>query len=123
MLTIRHNRFQKQTKSLRDVDVQSFLNQQIIPPKLRILPNSVGSVLKEVAERHGFTPDELMAKQRTMEVVRARNEFIRTMYFKYQYTAHELAHMMNMDVTTIKYTVGLLKRSKESYSTLRDRYK
>lgn len=123
MLTIRHNRFQKQTQSLRDVDVQTFLNQPLIPPKLRILPDSVGSVLKSVADKNGLTPDEIMGKQRTMEVVRARNEFIRTMHFKYRYTAYELAHMMNMDVTSIKYVLGVLKRSKESYSTLRERYK
>lgn len=123
MITIRHNRFTKMTKSLRDVDVQAFLNQPLIPPKLRILPDTIGSVLKSVSEKNGLTPDEVMGKQRTLEVVRARNEFIRTMHFKHRYTAYELAHMMNMDVTSIKYTIGLLKRSKESYSTLRERYK
>lgn len=123
MITIRHNRFTKMTKSLRDVDVQGFLNQPLIPPKLRILPDTIGSVLKSVAEKNGLTPDEVMGKQRTLAVVKARNDFVRTMHFKHLYSAYELAHMMNMDVTSIKYILGLLKRSKESYSTLRDRYK
>lgn len=123
MITIRHNRFTKMTKSLRDVDVQAFLNQPLIPPKLRILPDTIGSVLKSVAGKNGLTPDEVMGKQRTLAVVKARNDFVRTMHFKHQYSAYELAHMMNMDVTSIKYILGLLKRSKESYSTLRDRYK
>lgn len=123
MITIRHNRFERKVKSLRDVDVQTFLNQPLIPPKLKILPDSIGSVLKDVALKHDLTPDELMSKNRTTAIVKARSDFIRTMHFKYRYGVYELADMMVMDRTSIMHVLGLRKNSKEDYSTLRDRYK
>ena len=122
MLTIRHNRFQTFDKSLRDVDVQEFINQPLVKPRLKILDGSIGSVLKDVADAHGITPDDIMGKQRTKLIAKARADFVCTLHFKYKYAPARLAHMMNMDLTSIKHIIGLRKNSKEDYSTLRARY-
>ena len=123
MLTIRHNRFHTNDKSLRDVDVQEFINQPLVKPRLKILDGSIGSVLEKVATDNGMTPDEIMGKQRTKAIAKARAEFICTLHFRYKYVPARLAHMMNMDLTSIKHILGLRKASKEDYSTLRERYK
>lgn len=123
MLTIRHNRFITNDKSLRDVDVQEFINQPLVKPRLKILDGSIGSILQSVAIKHDMLPDDIMGKQRTKEVAKARAEFVCILHFKYQYAPARLAHMMNMDLTSIKHILGLRKASKEDYSTLRERYK
>lgn len=123
MLTIRHNRFSTRDKSLRDVDVQEFINQPLIKPRLKILDGSIGSILEKVATDNGMTPDDIMGKQRTKEIAKARAEFICILHFRYKYVPSRLAHMMNMDLTSIKHILGLRKASKEDYSTLRERFK
>lgn len=123
MITIRHNRFNTNDKSLRDVSVQEFINQPLVKPRLKILDGSIGSVLKKVANDNGMIPDDIMGKQRTKAIAKARADFVCTLHFKYKYAPARLAHMMNMDLTSIKHILGLRKASKEDYSTLRERYK
>lgn len=122
MLTIRHNRMPVVDKTLKETSQEDFLSQPVKKPRIKIIPGSIGSVLKRICAKHGTIPDEVLSKSRSRNIVDARREFICTLHFKHMYSSGRLAHMLNMDLTSIKHYIGERKKSQEPYEVLRDRF-
>lgn len=122
MITIRHNRMPTLDKTIKETPPEEFLAQPVKKPRIKIIPGSIGSILKKICAKHGTIPDEVLSKSRTKNIVEARKEFIRVLHFKHLYSSGRLAHMLNMDLTSIKHYLGERKKSEERYEVLRERY-
>ncbi len=125
MLIIRHNRAKPIINSI-NVSSDEFLNQQIIKLKQPVTPmvlsESLRSIVERICKKHNANVDDVLGKSRRVIVCEARFEIMQELHFKWKYEPSRLAHIFNLDLTSVKHMIGLRKESKVKYEVLRRRY-
>ena len=124
MITIRHNRMPTADKKpiKAPLKVEQITKKEELIPRLRIPDGSKGRILRDICERYEVQPYEVMGKRRTKIIVAARQEFICTLHFKYNYPASNIANLMEMDLTSVKHYLGMRKASPERFADLQKQY-
>lgn len=106
----------------RRLTVEEFLNIRIEAPQDPKLPGELAEHLDRVCKRYGARPYEVMGKARDDYIVKARRDLMGIMHFKLRFYPTEIAEIMKMDVSTVKYHLGLRKTSKVKYDRLKSMF-
>lgn len=106
----------------RRLTVEEFLSIRIEAPQDPQLPEELGEHLDRVCKLHRVRPYEVMGKARDDHIVKARRDFMSIMHFKLRFYPTEIAEIMKMDVSTVKYHLGLRKTSKVKYDRLKSMF-
>lgn len=122
MYTIRHSRIRNIESGIKTLSVSKFMAQPITPPREIKLSQKIGDLLSAVCERHSALPDQVLGKNRSENVVDARQEFVCRLFFIHHYTPGDIGRLLNMDITSIKHLLGLRKASRHSHELLRKWY-
>lgn len=122
MYTIRHSRIRTIEKGLQALTMAKFVEQPILPPSETKLSQKIGDLLNDVCKRHDALPEQVLGRNRTENVVEARQEFVCRLFFKHHYTPGDVARLLDMDLTSIKHLLGLRKASKHPHDLLRKWY-
>lgn len=88
----------------------------------RQLPEKLERILNGVCERHDVTDFDVLGKSRLKRIVQARREMIAIMYFKLGYDHYRIAHLLQMDRTSVLHHLGMRKKSTVKYPHLRIMY-
>lgn len=123
MLTIRHNRSGYKDKSVATSPVEEFMDQLVVKKKPKFIEGSIGELLDTICAQYHTTPDEVLSKSRLKNISQARADFVATLHFKYGYAMPRISYLMSMDITSIRYMLGLRTKSKVTYADLKKRFK
>lgn len=102
--------------------LEEFLNTPVVMVEQTLLPDTLGTLMAEVCDKHFVYPHHVLGKSREQQVVQARREFIAILHFRYRYLPEEIARLMNMDRTSVNYHLGKLKSRRTVYQHLKSQY-
>ena len=88
-------------------------------PKGLVLPKGVKPAMSRVRRNHKVSAEDVFGKSRLKHIVAARREFIQLLHFKYGYDHYTIAHILNLDRTSVLHHLGMRKKSPVSYPHLR----
>ena len=115
----------RMTKNLprRRMTLEEFLKMPIIVPEEVEVPAQLRSIADEVCDRHNVMPRHIFGNGRDKQCVEARADFVRTLHFKHRHTAQDIAHILTMDLTSVKHYLGLRLKAKVKYHDLQSIYR
>lgn len=99
--------------------LEEFLAMPIKVPKGVVMPKGVKPAMSKVRRNHKVSAEDVFGKSRVKHIVAARREFIALLYFKYGYDHYTIAHILNLDRTSVLHHLGMRKKSPVSYPHLR----
>jgi chromosomal replication initiation ATPase DnaA len=102
--------------------LEEFLAMPIKVPKGLIMPKGVKPAMDRVRRKHKVSAEEVFGKSRMKHIVEARKEFIALLFFRYDYDPYMIAHILNLDHTSVRHHLGLRAKSKVSPEALRKIY-
>jgi chromosomal replication initiation ATPase DnaA len=99
--------------------LEEFLAMPIKVPKGLVMPKGVKPAMSKVRRKHGVSAEDVFGKSRLKNIVAARREFIALLYFKYGYDHYTIAHILQMDRTSVLHHLGMRRNSPVSYTHLK----
>jgi chromosomal replication initiation ATPase DnaA len=102
--------------------LEEFLAMPIKVPKGLVMPKGVKPAMDRVRRRHKVSAHDVFGKSRLKHIVAARREFINLLYFKYNYDPYSIAHILDLDHTSVRHHLGMRKPSKVKYGDLKKMY-
>jgi hypothetical protein len=122
MYIIRHSRMRAIESGLKALTQKQLAQHKIVMPEETKLSDKMGALLSGICDNHGVRPENVLGRCRTVDAVKARQEFFCVLYFKYHYTPGDIGRLMNMDLTSVKHLLGLRKSSPYSHEILRKQF-
>lgn len=88
----------------------------------RRFPDRAENALMDISMRFNVSDMDIVGKSRLRPTVKARQEFLRTLHFKFGYSFSYIAHLMQLDLTSVLHHLGMRKTSKVKYDHLKSVY-